>query len=640
MAQSASGITHWYGDGLRIDFTGATPQYEATPVFMAGRSGSSHGYTDASGNLMFHIFRHQPQNYDLVIHKPGSAVYPTLVPGTMQTNGELNVIPFPCPTGAEPNEFLIIYQRRTMLSPDSQLGFVVYNHANHTITPYQQLNTSTTNYMGAAVTREQRDASGNAFRYLYFADGTVIKRAKIDFTVTNGWYVEQNPTTIFTPASGASMDIIEMELTHQGDKLAWISTTDNDVHMLDLTTSTEKVWNLGGVGVAYLTGLEWSPNGNRVFINRHVTTYPHLSGIAMYDFANSWTGWKFLNPEWCHSQIEYAYDGYLYVTNGDDLLRMDPVSLATIGIITYNAGTTGRTFGITEFTNSAGYASPANHQNYRFPDQVDGEVMIHQGTSHVSWALGSSWCNGNDTFTTPDDIVKISANLLDLTAGQTIVYDLPLQGNTTYDLTDIFPQILCGTNQYIVYYTVYPKCGSSYGTQTYPFTVVCNDTPTISKGMCAGSPTTVTATNVPSGATVRWYNSSGTLINTGATSLSLVDGDYTITYTVGSCVTSLAFSLRCAPLDPGPIKFPRGVNEEMEPASALLYPNPVQGNEIYLPVGFEGAKVQAYDMTGREMQLHLESGKVTINNWKPGVYLFHVEGPAGEVLRQRILVTE
>lgn len=656
---------YWYADGMRVDFTGATPVFDyANQTFTSSHPISIGGWSDDQGNPLFTFLRSHPPHNLPIIRKyvnnqaVGDAQFWTN-PGPLDFSddlgGEVNIVPFPGCSAAHPTKFLIIYNRAEVMSPiTNHIEFVVYDYPSNTISTPRSLSVSVNSrdLMGSAVSRTRVDAQGQ-YRSLYFAAGNKIYKARIDFSVTNGWYVEQNPTAIFTVPGVTNQFVQELELNFEGDRLAWIIQQDNIVRVLDLNTMNLQTWMLGNPGFSYLNGLEWTPNGKMVFINRYVPSVPWLSGIAKYNVETQWKGFAFLHQQWSHSQIELAHDGHMYVTNGNDLLRLNVTYGTMSGIFTNPVSQSPfRTFkfGYTTLNNSYGAAGTGSgHDNYRFPDQIDGEVNYYTNGSG-NFTLGgisqgsNVLCDGNDTFPIGSDVYQVELQLIANSNFSNPVQTVTLLGNQTFDLTDELNMMECG-QAYHILYVWKPKCGingpnTSHGAVTYEFTLMCGE-PTVTISPCGFSTTQVTANNVPSGAVVKWFNEAGSLIASGTSSVWLADGKYSVSYTLGGCNIESDFKVICDPaISVGGPKMPgfrEYIAEEAIEAELHVYPNPA--TEVVHISGLVN-KVQAFDMAGREVSVAMQGDEVNVKNWNPGVYVFVLTDAQGEEVRKRVLISK
>ncbi|HAA14095.1 MAG TPA: hypothetical protein DCE41_21335 [Cytophagales bacterium] len=669
----------WHADGLRIDFRGGTPVFDANnQTITSSYPESISGWSDDQGNLLFTMLRSYPPLNMPIIRKYVNGSFAADVPFWTNTltypdpntydyadalGGEVNVIPFPHCTGSNPTKFLIIYNRAEALNPQSnRVEYVVYDYPTNTISAPVVLSVTTPYFdqMGMAVSRMGVDASGY-YRNMYFIGGNQVYQSRISFSGVNMdvLSVQQTPTSLFTIPGVTRQHVIELELNHDGDKLAWINgehsimpqnTYDNTVRVLDLNTLNYQTWTLGGPGFAYLTGLEWTPEGDKVFVNRDVPSLAFLSGLAMWDVTTGWTGFSFLSRRWTHSQIELAHDGWMYVTDGTDLLRINATTGGQAGVMSSGIPQTPyRTFKLGYSYFYGNYDAPTGHVNYRLPDQVDGEVQYYNnGNGNFTLGTlstgGGPLCDGSDIYTIGADVYQVELQLIQNGNFGNPVQVVTLTGNQTFDLSETLDQMQCGVT-YQILYVWKPICGingpaTSHGAVTYSFYLVCEDAPVVTTSCITGK---ATVTNPPVGIYgINWRNSSGAVIASGVTSLSLPDGNYTVEF-VQNCVRSTAFTMSCGGLTPvkGPLGMRPGLDGEINAADLKLYPNPAK-DEISLPVTLaEGDQaVQVYDLHGRQVQVQRMGRKISVRGWEPGMYIFQLMHADGTESRERVMVIE
>ena len=301
----------WYLDNQYIDFRGATP------VLVNGLPGNQHlsnvpygasrnGVHDQNGGLLFYVADNQ------VINNNGNVLGQLNFVG-VQSRSEMDIVSVPSISC----QYYIITQSVSMGSPCGgeryNLGYSVIdlslnNGQGGIISTGNVLNSC--NYVtGSAITVGKIKANNTHFLYQVGVNGgnnLEITRYTIGSAGTIG-----SPALIFSSNSqGIFSPPVEMELSFDNDKLAF--ATDNKLFILHLDANGNVNTTLGNqgnglskftIGTEILTGVEFSTNGNNLFVGQRNT------GIHVVNpSTGSSTPLTGLNIEtYGNSQLETAY---------------------------------------------------------------------------------------------------------------------------------------------------------------------------------------------------------------------------------------------------------------------------------------------------------------------------------------------
>ena len=183
------------------------------------------------------------------------------------------------------------------------------------------------------------------------------------------------------------INLTELELSHDGSKLALAESWANKVYLIDLNSSgyfsAVRDFSLGNSIPFddFTTGVEFNNSTSKLFVNfGHLSTCMNTSdeGIYVIDLAiNSLSASPILNSgNYSRSHLELGYDGFIYaagyieISNENRLAKIDPSSetisteIVLPDILPY-AG---------EYR---GYkCHPAFPGIFTLPDQIDGETTV------------------------------------------------------------------------------------------------------------------------------------------------------------------------------------------------------------------------------------------------------------------------
>src|SRR5690554_5126336 len=158
---------------------------------------------------------------------------------------------------------------------------------------------------------------------------------------------------------------------------------------------------------AYIHGLEFSPNGNILYIT-HQTNVDYPNAFEYFDFNNTSAGvqavpgitvQQAMNFE--HSQIEISKSGDLYLAHANGLARFTNPNNPLSGILTINF------LSFSYLANREGDAgNSVNLMSYMLPDQIDGMdyssigyPSLHNITTYTA-ASGGTWQPGSNPWNT------------------------------------------------------------------------------------------------------------------------------------------------------------------------------------------------------------------------------------------------
>lgn len=323
----------WYLNNQQIDFSTGTPVVSAISTNFG--AGSDYGYDasvgsaihDANGNKIFSTIRgdiYTPNGFigslnnfefevsgSTIIPKPGSScgyyiVYSSHNPFTDNPND--NIIPYCLPSTGAVSQYNKFYAEIDM-SANFGAGSIVSNgNAIDVCTHF--------NPNPIAVGREL--ANGN--RYLYLAGISAIG----SFTNTIKKYLVSPAgitfvNNIYTSASLNGFTAVEMELSHDGTQLAIADNEGNQVVLFHLNPLTGNLISTAGnnsngtssftipSSSNKLTGVEFSPNGNNLFVGSYSDGIFNVNLLAGSVSPSIIAG----SSNYGNSQLELAYDPLL-----------------------------------------------------------------------------------------------------------------------------------------------------------------------------------------------------------------------------------------------------------------------------------------------------------------------------------------
>ncbi len=362
----------WCVPPFIVDFTGASPVATALPGWTSGPEQAANAAFSNTGDLLFFVAGQQ------IFDATGSPV--ATISGNFVDPRETAVFKVPgfC------NRYYVI----SVLSPPFGNASLFYTMVDASSTGVTVVSGQhNINFTGAgsffefaemAVSRLRIDGT----RFLYFSGGGNMGK----YIVTSTGITFSN--AILGSSSGLSFRARELDLNHAGNKIAWgvdgfganavvnVVSLDGNGNFVSVETYT--IPNGGGEA----KGVEFNATGTSIFvasigstnegINRIDLTLPptsffHIPSSATYGF----------------SQLEMAFDGKIYASNGFNLGCVDPAT----NILTSNAVSIG-----VDFT---------------LPDQVDGQDYLQQSGQPDFWVS-----DGMDQWSTvPDDGTEPRPNM-------------------------------------------------------------------------------------------------------------------------------------------------------------------------------------------------------------------------------------
>lgn len=650
---------YWILNDLRVNFSGINPVTEG----QVGNSGTNrissttNGVYDAQGNTLFKLLKNTNGEYTL--YKYYNSTLLNITSGSTESvGGQLSIIPLRC--SAQSSKYLIVYfLKNTAASCQNKLVYRVYDYVNHTLTNPFILENGLCD-VGEIAVSQQLHTQLSHNRYLYYSRGKTIRRAEIFTQATSN--IGLIPTTSITNIKAYiayQPKPVELELSHDGTKLAWIDYNDNNVRIIHLnnanqeqvisssTPQTTMVW----------TGLEFSPDGKKLLANRFVKTSTFLSSTACFDIASGTSQQALHNVAFSHSHLELSYDGLVYATDGYNLLGMDPYSGNVVKTVNFNLLTNVPHFAFDDDATMNDYNAPSNHQVYRLPNMIDGEVYLpnmgNNGNVPVNH-LNGRVCGPSDILEVPDDVVFMHVFLYKNTSNNYLrILDLP--GNSRVRLTEVFPELKCSSvdtvKYYLYFFTETKNCG--YTTMTYSplFWVTCTETPSFSfnsLNLCSQSTTQLTLTNPPApqlGVTINWYvhNPLRTLIPsaTNNTQITVPAGRYSVEYAQSYCyISSVPVDVSCPSGEEiDPIRSKNLRTAEVQEMN-LVYPNPTTGI-LSISDYKDVAKISILNLIGHEVKaINANFDKIDLEELNKGMYILIKTNLDGSVTSQRIEIVK
>ena len=398
-SQGQPQLQKWYMNYFEVDFSGATPQFSSLPAIHASNMGASpnrlgnigNGIHDGFGNLVFYTvwdntnpvsvgYRHQ------IYNSSGNLIGNITVEADAH---ELSIVPY---GNLSPDKYLIIYSAQRGAGATRYLDYVIIDMAANggqgsMSVGYEIVAAGAGSPTPAsAVGKPQVDGT----RHLYVSVKDDIQKYVIDFTLDMMGFPELviSPATVPVVYSfSQNLYLSELDLSPDGTKLALGETWENDVHVLELDAngdfSSVQSYAVGNAMAfnEYIAGIEFDASGDKLFSNlsRPNNCPPAADeGIYVIDLLSSMvsSGPIGSSEEYSRSNLEMAYDGYLYAggyfkdVQESRLARIDPVSETILAeyvvpdILPYVG-------------DYRGYScSPAYPGFFTLPDQVDGETVV------------------------------------------------------------------------------------------------------------------------------------------------------------------------------------------------------------------------------------------------------------------------
>ncbi|MDY0217703.1 MAG: hypothetical protein RBS19_12185, partial [Bacteroidales bacterium] len=222
-------------------------------------------------------------------------------------------------------------------------------------------------YGGIAMSKERTDGS----RFLYYASTSNWTRGYIKkYTISASGTVD-NGVEIYTGVSNQPFRMSELELSHDGSRLAFSRTdvlggncnVNQDVVIFELNPTTGDLSNSTPITINLRSnddnlcypGIEFSADGQHLFVLAQngglwrvlLSNYTNIQITSLSDYS------------YCNSQLELGRDGWFYLAKSDGLYRMDAsgnVSTFALGTMAYND-----------------LLALRGHTVYVLPDQIDGQ---------------------------------------------------------------------------------------------------------------------------------------------------------------------------------------------------------------------------------------------------------------------------
>ncbi|HRO76157.1 MAG TPA: T9SS type A sorting domain-containing protein [Crocinitomicaceae bacterium] len=142
--------------------------------------------------------------------------------------------------------------------------------------------------------------------------------------------------------------------------------------------------------VPYVHGLEFSPNGNILYVT-HETTALYPNSLEYYDFSNSSAGFQamFTNSDFKNSQIELGTDGKLYYITHNRMATLSNPNNPNMSNWNNNA------IPVTYTPNNRAGTVPSNStdilKTYILPDQIDGMDYNAHFFANTQCCLTNQW---------------------------------------------------------------------------------------------------------------------------------------------------------------------------------------------------------------------------------------------------------
>lgn len=300
---------YWYFPPYRVDFTTSTPTVSSIGTGALTKTSVANGIHNTSGNLSFYVADRNAQGRtgqtgDLYINQLGKEELIIPVPGECNSYYVLGYVSVnSIKNGIAVTSYYLVPSKVSINSDGTWTSI--------DISPYVEINDpSKCTY---AVSTPFLDGSSYA-SYLYILDGSefTIKRYK----VTSGGI----DTGVQLAQTIGFFKGYEMELSHDQRYLAFGAHASNVpyIYVYDLDNNTYETYypfmNFGSI-----SGIEFSKDGKSIFAAEDVTN--KIYKIDLNSHASTEVqGSDGLGT----SQLELAYDGYIYASDGTYLKGFDP----------------------------------------------------------------------------------------------------------------------------------------------------------------------------------------------------------------------------------------------------------------------------------------------------------------------------
>jgi len=294
---------YWYFPPYRVDFTTSTPTVSSIGTGALSKAGIANGIHNTSGNLSFYVTDDDAQGRT---GQTGSLYFSAF-------DKEELIIPVP----GECNSYYVLGYSIVVGSGSSHV--LVYSkvsiNSNGTWTSTLGGNISIdppAEFCFAASTPFV-DGSGYA-SYLYIMDGS-------EHTIDRYKVTSLGITFDTEIADHIGQRAYELELSHDQRYLAfaWAESMVPKICVYDLLLNTYQEKGITGLWQGSFSGIEFSKDGNSIFAAESYTD--KIYKLNLKDGTFSDVGGS---SDLGDSQLELAYDGYIYASNGTQLKGFDP----------------------------------------------------------------------------------------------------------------------------------------------------------------------------------------------------------------------------------------------------------------------------------------------------------------------------
>jgi len=395
---SQTQLQKWYMNYYEIDFSGSTPQAAILPFAHTSKPLTSfpywygnlaNGIHDHDGDLLFYTVWNDTDpvgsGEKLQIYNSSGNLIGDLI---CERDGyEMNIIPF----DESLNKFIILYPIQKGAGATRFLSFVIIDLTANAgqgsmSTPYEIAASGA----GAPTPSCAIGLDKSGKRFMYANINREIQKFVIDFS----WYTMGFPELIVNPdpvpvvySFPREINLTELELSHDGTKLALAESWTNKVYLIDLNSSgnfsTIQDFSLGNSIPFddFTTGIEFNASTSKLFVNfSHLSTCMNTLDEGIYVInltTNTVSPSPILNSgNYSRSHLELGYDGYIYAAgyietaNENRLAKIDPSSeTVTTEIVLPDI--------LPYVGDYRGYkCNPAFPGVFTLPDQIDGETTI------------------------------------------------------------------------------------------------------------------------------------------------------------------------------------------------------------------------------------------------------------------------
>ena len=341
LLQAQPQAPQWVIPPYVIDFSGAnitTSNLTAAPP--ASYSGAN-GQFDENGNLLFYVID------DQILDPAGNVV--THISTVNSGPGSRNHIIVPVPEVCD--EYFVIYHYPGAGGLSSDLFFTKIevspgsvSVANNQVNIQFGTGSFETNTYAVSPLRPDRT------RFLYNSS----------YNLTQKFVISQTGITFSSSTSNLAGFQAELDLSHDGTKLALVGPFDNQVRILELNAAGNFTSTLQTISIPLvedLSGVEFSADGLKVVVSGKGYNSNSQSGIYVIDLSGTQPVITYVSGSsaFDYSQVELAYDGKMYFANSTTLGSLD-LSGNTLNANVLSLSNIGLSYG-----------------SYVLPHQADGE---------------------------------------------------------------------------------------------------------------------------------------------------------------------------------------------------------------------------------------------------------------------------